>query len=256
MIGTTCVYVVPRPPFLCAPMCCFGSLVQLLSLPPIFLSFCLLALSRKSTFASFGRLPTTSTTVLGIAQKLHWCWGLDSAILQMNWRTRQSVSNPCPPTSVPFSRVETMSFGVSPSLKTAFLMTHSVSVSCSVLVGGIGRPWQEIPYEDIPHMPPITVSGHGSRLLFGRVGTKKLYCFSGRHHTYEGIPFWEVCFIVRLSAYLGCKAYVLTNASGGSQQGMYPGCFMLITDHLRFTFRDPLIGTCVYVCVCIYMCVF
>ena len=101
----------------------------------------------------------------------------------------------------------------------------------------------EIPYEDIPHMPPITVSGHGSRLLFGRVGTKKLYCFSGRHHTYEGKPFWEVCFIVRLSAYLGCKAYVLTNASGGSQQGMYPGCFMLITDHLRFTFRDPLIDT-------------
>jgi microcompartment protein CcmK/EutM len=43
-----------------------------------------------------------------------------------------------------------------------------------------------IPYSSIPHFPRSTVAGHGTELVFGRLGGKKVVAARGRFHFYEG----------------------------------------------------------------------
>lgn len=73
----------------------------------------------------------------------------------------------------------------------------------------------EIMYSNIPFMPRPSISGHEGKLVSGMLGNRKILCFAGRVHSYEGVSFHEVCFQVRLAAMLGCKLFGLTNASGG-----------------------------------------
>ncbi len=40
-------------------------------------------------------------------------------------------------------------------------------------------------YEDIPNFPLSTVEGHSGRLIFGRLGGKKVMAMQGRFHFYE-----------------------------------------------------------------------
>jgi purine-nucleoside phosphorylase len=53
---------------------------------------------------------------------------------------------------------------------------------------------------------------------------------------------YELTFMARLLALMGVKLLIATNAAGGSQKGMYPGCLMIITDHINFYRRNPLAG--------------
>ena len=54
---------------------------------------------------------------------------------------------------------------------------------------------------------------------------------------------YQLNFTARLLAILGVKLLIATNAAGGSQPGMYPGCLMIITDHINFYRRNPLADT-------------
>jgi purine-nucleoside phosphorylase len=47
---------------------------------------------------------------------------------------------------------------------------------------------------------------------------------------------------VRTAVAAGCRAVVLTNASGGIRAGLRPGQPVLISDHLNLTGRSPLTG--------------
>ena len=101
---------------------------------------------------------------------------------------------------------------------------------------------EAVPLADIPHMPTPSVSGHPGRLVFGRVGPVRVGILQGRLHTYEGWTAAETAFPVRLLIALGARVVVLTNASGGVREGLAAGDWMVITDHLNLSGKNPLEG--------------
>ena len=101
---------------------------------------------------------------------------------------------------------------------------------------------KEISYADIPHFPVSTVEGHPGKLLFGWVGGKKVVCMAGRFHFYEGYNACQVVFPIRVMKFLGIEALLLSNAAGGVNPAFHVGDLMVITDHISFGIRNPLIG--------------
>lgn len=99
-----------------------------------------------------------------------------------------------------------------------------------------------IHYEEIPHFPVSTVEGHASELLVGTVRGKKTLLMKGRFHLYEGYDVTKVSFPVRVMKALGVRSLLVTNAAGGINASYEPGQLMLISDHINFMFRNPLIG--------------
>lgn len=101
---------------------------------------------------------------------------------------------------------------------------------------------RSVPLGDIPHVRTPSVSGHPGRLVFGQVGTVRLGVLQGRLHTYEGWTAAETAYPVRLLVALGARVVVLTNASGGVRDGLRPGDWMAVTDHLNLSGKNPLEG--------------
>jgi len=65
---------------------------------------------------------------------------------------------------------------------------------------------------------------------------------SGRFHLYEGYSPSDVTFPIRVFGILGIRTLFISNAAGGLRNDLVPGSAMLITDHINFTGRNPLIG--------------
>ena len=101
---------------------------------------------------------------------------------------------------------------------------------------------EAIPLGDVPNVRVPSVSGHPGRLLFGTVGRLRVGVLQGRLHTYEGWTAAETAFPVRLLIALGARVVVLTNASGGVGEGLAAGDWMVITDHLNLSGKNPLEG--------------
>lgn len=99
-----------------------------------------------------------------------------------------------------------------------------------------------IPYERIPHFPTSTVAGHAGQFVFGELEGVRVAAMQGRFHYYEGYSLQEVTFPLRVMKALGVETVFVTNAAGGINESFSPGDLMLISDHLNFTFRNPLIG--------------
>jgi purine-nucleoside phosphorylase len=100
----------------------------------------------------------------------------------------------------------------------------------------------EINYSDIPHFPLSTVEGHKGKLIFGNLSGRKVVCMAGRFHFYEGYDAEQVVFPIRIMKLLGIKALLLSNAAGGVNPDFNVGDLMIITDHVSFFTRNPLIG--------------
>ncbi len=117
-----------------------------------------------------------------------------------------------------------------------------------VLGSGLGQLGEKleqvtvIPYEELPHWKSSTAPGHSGRLLFGRLGGKPVVCMQGRLHYYEGYSMEDITYPVRVMAKLGVKNLLLSNAAGGINTDFAPGQLMLITDHINFLGRNPLMG--------------
>ena len=99
-----------------------------------------------------------------------------------------------------------------------------------------------IDYSDIPNFLVSTVKFHDGKLIFGRVGEKKVLCMSGRFHLYEGYSMAQLSIPMRMFHLLGIKKVILTNAAGAVNPDYCPGDFMLISDHIKLTSLSPLIG--------------
>jgi len=102
---------------------------------------------------------------------------------------------------------------------------------------------KELPYSSIPHMPKTTVFGHSGKLVLGDLDKKKVLLLAGRSHGYEGKEMHTLIFTTNVLSEIGVKIFVATNASGGAMKGMWPGCLMLIHDHINFWHRNPLSDT-------------
>ena len=117
-----------------------------------------------------------------------------------------------------------------------------------VLGSGLGNFATEIKsvftveYDSIPGFPKSTVSGHQGRFVFGYVGEKPIIAMQGRVHYYEGYDIKDVVMPIRLMGLLGAKSIILTNASGGVNEGFTPGDLMVINDHIASFVPSPLLG--------------
>lgn len=135
---------------------------------------------------------------------------------------------------------ETLSF-----LKGAYSHEPEVGI---ILGSGLGNfsdevaVEKEIGYDEIPNFPLSTVEGHKGKLIFGNLSGKKVVCMAGRFHYYEGYDAEQVVFPIRIMKLLGIKALLLSNAAGGVNPNFKVGDLMIITDHVSFFTRNPLIG--------------
>ena len=130
-------------------------------------------------------------------------------------------------------------------LKSAYSHAPQVGI---VLGSGLGNfsdeveIEKEIGYDEVPHFPISTVEGHKGKLIFGNLAGKKVVCMAGRFHFYEGYDAEQVVLPIRIMKLLGIKALLLSNAAGGVNPNFKVGDLMIITDHVSFFTRNPLIG--------------
>ena len=101
---------------------------------------------------------------------------------------------------------------------------------------------RRVPYSDIPGFLIPTISGHAGELVIGRAGGKLIAAMRGRFHMYEGHSLEDIVLPVRALIRAGAQRLLLTCAAGGVNLNYRPGDFMLISDHLNLTGRNPLTG--------------
>lgn len=109
------------------------------------------------------------------------------------------------------------------------------------LVNYIEDP-QVIDYKDIPHFPVSTVEGHSGKLIFGKLGGKRVMAMQGRFHYYEGYDMKQVTFPVRVMQKLKVERLFVSNAAGGMNKEFRVGDVMVITDHINLFPENPLRG--------------
>lgn len=101
---------------------------------------------------------------------------------------------------------------------------------------------RELATAEIPNLPQPSVAGHGSCWITGTCSGRAVLIAGGRSHRYEGIPLARATLGIRLLKRLGCGALVVTNAAGGIREGLGPGSFVRIRDHINMLGDSPLVG--------------
>ena len=101
---------------------------------------------------------------------------------------------------------------------------------------------ESIPYGEIPNFPLSTVEGHSGRLIYGKLGNKKVLAMQGRFHYYEGYSMKEVTFPVRVLKQTGVTHLFVSNASGGLSPNFKVGDIVIINDHINLFPEHPLRG--------------
>lgn len=99
-----------------------------------------------------------------------------------------------------------------------------------------------VSFVDVPGMPVCGVAGHRGNFIFGRAGENRVLAVEGRFHLYEGRDAAETVLPVAVLFSMGAETAVFTNAAGGIREGFRPGDFMLFSDHINMTGKNPLTG--------------
>ena len=99
-----------------------------------------------------------------------------------------------------------------------------------------------IPYADLPGFPQPGVSGHAAKLAIGDLDGVRVAVFGGRTHFYETGDAAAMREPLALLPRLGADRLILTNAAGSLRPDILPGDLMLLSDHINFSGRNPLIG--------------
>lgn len=109
-------------------------------------------------------------------------------------------------------------------------------------IDALGGATADFPVTDLPGFLPPAVEGHAGRIRSVEVSGRRVLCFLGRTHLYEGRGVEPVVHGVRVAAAAGCRVVVLTNACGGLRPGLAVGDPVLISDHLNLSWRSALVG--------------
>ncbi len=124
-------------------------------------------------------------------------------------------------------------------------LSYEVGIILGTGLGGLVKEIEihsELNYADIPHFPLSTVESHTGKLIFGKIGSKKVVAMQGRFHLYEGYSMKQITFPVRVMKFLGVKTLFLSNACGGMNPEYRRGDLMLMEDHINLLGDNPLIG--------------
>jgi len=106
----------------------------------------------------------------------------------------------------------------------------------------LGHTAAEFALSELGGFAQPTVAGHAPVARSVVVGALRVLVYLGRTHLYEGHPVDAVVHGVRTAAAAGCRAIVLTNASGGINESYEVGQPVLLSDHLNLTGRSPMTG--------------
>jgi purine-nucleoside phosphorylase len=100
----------------------------------------------------------------------------------------------------------------------------------------------EVAYSELPGFPAIETSLGQGRLIVGTLEGTRIACLQGRSHFYEtGDPSLMAPPLETL-AMLGVSNLLIASTAGSVNADFYPGHLVLITDHVNFNGRNPLIG--------------
>lgn len=99
-----------------------------------------------------------------------------------------------------------------------------------------------VPFGQIPHMKRSTATSHKGQFVCGTLGGKCVLVMQGRLHGYEGNTPQEVAFPVWVMHELGIGAVITTNAAGAINESYSVGDFCIMSDHINFTGRNPIVG--------------
>lgn len=97
-----------------------------------------------------------------------------------------------------------------------------------------------LPMDEIPHLPPAAVSGHGRDAIYGKVGRKSVLVLNGRIHVYEGHSPLLAGFPAAIAKACGANLLLVTNSAGGLNQHYRVGDFMLHSDYINHQFDNAL----------------
>ncbi len=116
-----------------------------------------------------------------------------------------------------------------------------------ILGSGLGHLSEEIDgssidYVDLPGFPHAGVSGHSPRLVIGELEDTRVAVLGGRAHYYESGRADAMRLPLEVLKALGVDRLILTNAAGSMRPDIPPGDLMLLTDHIDFSGRNPLMG--------------
>ncbi len=124
-------------------------------------------------------------------------------------------------------------------------MTPEIAIVLGTGLGNLDKSIENavrVPYEDIPHFPPVTVKGHAGELVFGTIQGKTVVAQSGRYHYYEGYDMTEVTFPIRVFKFLGADTLLIASATGGIHEDYYAGDITVVNDHINLHHSNPLTG--------------
>ncbi|MCF8241010.1 MAG: purine-nucleoside phosphorylase [Melioribacteraceae bacterium] len=122
---------------------------------------------------------------------------------------------------------------------------YPVGIILGTGLGGLVREIEiehEIDYKELPHFPLSTVESHSGKLIFGKIGDKKIVAMQGRFHFYEGYSMKQITYPVRVMKFLGVETLLVSNACGGMNPIYKKGDVMLMQDHINLIGDNPLIG--------------
>ncbi len=100
----------------------------------------------------------------------------------------------------------------------------------------------ELSYADIPHFPVSTIETHHGKLIYGRLGNKKVLAMQGRFHCYEGYDMQQITLPVRIMKMMGIDTLYISNAAGGINTKYNKGDLVIIEDHINLQPTNPLTG--------------
>ena len=99
-----------------------------------------------------------------------------------------------------------------------------------------------IPFAEIPYMKTSTATSHVGRFVCGTLSGKCVLVMQGRLHGYEGNTSHEVAYPIWLMNQIGIGTVIVTNAAGAINAEYQVGDFCIMSDHINFTGRNPVVG--------------
>jgi purine-nucleoside phosphorylase len=130
-------------------------------------------------------------------------------------------------------------------IRNLYKETPEVGIVLGTGLGGLVKEIaveKEIAYNFIPHFPVSTVESHFGKLIFGKIGDKRVVAMQGRMHFYEGYSMAKITFPIRVMKMLGIQTLYISNAAGGMNLSYQKGDLMVIEDHINLQPDNPLIG--------------